>query len=56
MVFTMGRIKITGDAPDDGEKTIVRTYPFTAQFNAGGRRADGVAWDATILTVQDSAA
>jgi len=54
VTFTMGRIKITGDAPDDGEKTIVRTYPFTAELNSAGGAA--LAWDQTILTIQDSAA
>jgi hypothetical protein len=48
----MGRIKITGDAPDDGEKNIMRTYPFTAEINGSGGAA--LAWDQTIITVQDS--
>lgn len=52
ITFTMGRIKITGDAPDDGEKTIVRTYPFTAELNSAG--GTSLAWDQTILTIQDS--
>jgi hypothetical protein len=54
VTFTMGAIKITGDAADDGEKLIVRTYPFTAQLNgAGGVAANS---DQTIISVQDSAA
>lgn len=52
--FTMGRIKITGDAPDDGEKQVVRTYPFTAELNSAGGAA--LAWDQTIITCQDSQA
>lgn len=52
VTFTMGRIKITGDAPDDGEKNIVRTYPFTAEINSAGGAA--LAWDQTIITIQDS--
>lgn len=52
VTFTMGRIKITGDAPDDGEKNIMRTYPFTAELNSAGGSA--LAWDQTIITVQDS--
>lgn len=52
VTFTMGRIKITGDAPDDGEKNIVRTYPFTAEINSAGGTA--LAWDQTIITMQDS--
>lgn len=50
--FTMGRIKITGDTPDDGEKGIVRTYPFTAELCTTGGAA--LAFDSTIITVQDS--
>lgn len=52
--FTMGRIKITGDAPDDGEKQIVRTYPFVAELCSTGGSA--LAWDQTIITIQDSQA
>jgi hypothetical protein len=54
VTFTIGRVKITGDAPDDGEKQIMRTYPFTAEINSAGGAA--LAWDQTILTIQDSAA
>lgn len=52
--FSMSAIKLTGDAPDDGEKAIIRTYPFTAQLNAAGGVA--LANDETILTIQDSLA
>lgn len=52
--FTMGKVKITSDAPDDGEKVISRSYAFTAEINGAGGTA--LAWDRTILTVQDSAA
>lgn len=54
VTFTMGRIKLTGDQPDDGEKSILRTYPFTAELNSAGGAA--LAWDQTILTIQDSQA
>lgn len=54
LAFTLGAIKFTGDAPDDGEKQISRTYPFTAQINTAGGTA--LAWDETIMTIQDSAA
>lgn len=54
VTFTMGKIKLTGDAPDDGEKQIVRTYPFTAEINGSGGSA--LAWDQTIITIQDSQA
>jgi hypothetical protein len=50
----MGAIKITTDAPDDGVKTIVRSYAFTAQINTAGGAA--LAYDNTILSIQDSAA
>jgi len=52
--LTMSRIKLLGDAPDDGEKAIVRTYPFTAEYNAAG--GSGTASDQTIISVVDSAA
>lgn len=54
VAITLGRIKITGDAPDDGEKQIVRTYPFTAELNGAGGAS--LAWDQTIVTIQDSQA
>lgn len=50
----IGKVKITGDAPDDGEKVIMRTYPFTAEINGAGGAA--LAWDNTIISIQDSAA
>jgi hypothetical protein len=52
--FSMGRIKLTGDTPDDGEKGIVRTYPFIAEINTAGGAA--LAGDQTILSIQDSQA
>lgn len=52
--FNMGSIKLTGDAADDGEKLIVRTFPFTAGINTAGGAA--LANDQTILSIQDSAA
>jgi hypothetical protein len=54
VAFTMARVKITGDAPDDGEKAIIRSYPFTAEYNAAG--GTGISSEKTILSVQDSAA
>ncbi|MDB5456220.1 MAG: hypothetical protein JWP92_1805 [Caulobacter sp.] len=54
VTFSMSKIKITGDAPDDGEKAVVRTYPFTAEINTAGGAA--LASDQTILSIQDSAA
>lgn len=52
--FTLGKIKLTGDTPDDGMKGIMRTYPFTAEINGAGGAA--LAYDQTILTIQDSQA
>lgn len=54
MVFNCPRIKITNDAPDDGEKAIVRTYPFIAEINTAGGTA--LASDQTIFSIQDTAA
>lgn len=53
MAFTLGKVKLTGDAPDDAN-AIMRTYPFTAEINRSGGTA--LAWDDTIITIQDSAA
>lgn len=53
MSFILGRVKLTGDAPDDAN-AIMRTYPFTAEINRAGGTA--LAWDDTIITIQDSAA
>ena len=52
--ITLPRVKITGDAPDDGEKAIIRTYPFIAEYYAAG--GSGATYDQTILSIQDSAA
>ncbi|RFP19191.1 phage tail tube protein [Duganella sp. BJB475] len=54
VAFNMSAIKLTGDAPDDGEKAVIRTYPFTAQLNAAGGAA--LANDQTIISIQDSLA
>lgn len=52
VTFVMTACKITGDAPDDGEKQVVRTYPFTAQLDAAGGAA--LANNQTIISIQDS--
>jgi hypothetical protein len=52
--FNMSAIKLTDASPDDGEKAIIRTYPFVAQLNAAGGAA--LANDQTILSIQDSLA
>lgn len=53
MSFILGKVKITSDPPDDAT-AIMRTYSFTAEINRAGGAA--LAWDDTILTIQDSAA
>lgn len=52
--ITLGKIRITGDTPDDGEKEIIRTYNFTAELNGEG--GEELAYDKTIISIQDSAA
>lgn len=52
--FGMSALKFTGADPDDGEKAIIRTYPFTAQLDANGGAS--LANDQTILSIQDSLA
>lgn len=52
--FSMGRIKLGGDTPDDGEKAVLRTFPFTAEINSAGGAA--LANDQTIMSIQDSGA
>ncbi len=54
VVINLPMIKLTGDTPDDGEKAVIRTYPFTAQINSAGGAA--LATDQTIIAIQDSAA
>jgi len=54
VVINIPMLKMTGDTPDDGEKAIIRTYPFTAQINSAGGAA--LATDQTIISIQDSAA
>lgn len=54
IAFTLSRVKLNGDAPDDGVKGIMRTFPFTAEFNLLGGAA--LANDQTIMSIQDSLA
>jgi hypothetical protein len=54
LVFTIPAAKLTSDTPDDGEKTIVRTYNFVAQYHSTG--SSTTARMNTIIQVQDSAA
>lgn len=52
--FSIPAVKLTSDTPDDGEKTIIRTYNFVAQYNSTGGAA--LARINSIIQVQDSAA
>lgn len=54
VAFSLYRVKLGGDTPDDGEKGIVRTYPFVAEYNGLG--GAGTAYEKSIMAVQDSAA
>jgi len=52
--ISLPKIKLFGDAPDDGEKGILRTYPFTAEIEMTG--GAGTAHEQTIISMQDSLA
>lgn len=54
VAMVMSKLKLFGDAPDDGEKEIIRTYPFTAEINGAGGAA--LANLQTIFSMQDSLA
>ena len=54
VAIAIPRVKITTDTPDDGEKAIVRTYNFIAEYNGTG--GTGVSSEQTIISIQDSAA
>lgn len=54
VTFNIPALKLTNDSPDDGEKAIIRTYPFVAQIPATG--GAGIANDQSIISMQDSAA
>jgi len=52
--FSMSSVIFDGDDKDDGQKGVVRTYPFTARMNPNGGAA--LANDQTIISIQDSQA
>jgi hypothetical protein len=52
--YSMSAVKFTGDGSDDGEKGIMKTFPFTAEMNGLGGAA--LANDQTIISIQDSQA
>lgn len=54
MAFVMSAVKISSVDNDDGEKQIVGTYNFTAQYNGSGGAS--LANHATIISIQDSQA
>lgn len=52
VTLSMSAVKLFSRKADDGEKQIIRTYDFVAEYNGSGGAA--LANDATILTIQDS--
>ena len=54
VAFTLPQIIFDGDDKDDGQKGIVRTYPFTARMATSG--GSGFSNEQTILSIQDSQA
>lgn len=54
ITFVMPAVKLFTDSADDGEKEIIRSYSFTAQYNGSGGAA--LASHATIASIQDSLA
>jgi hypothetical protein len=54
VALSMPTVKLFSDDPDDGEKQIVRTYKFTAQYNSAG--GAGISTDQTTIVIQDSLA
>lgn len=54
ITFVLPKLKLFGDSGDDGEKEIIRTYPFTAELNGGG--GAGQSTEQSILIHQDSEA
>ncbi|MCC7267881.1 MAG: hypothetical protein IT546_11145 [Caulobacteraceae bacterium] len=52
VTLVMSKLKLFGDAADDGEKELIRTFPFTAEINGDG--GANLANHQTILSIQDS--
>jgi hypothetical protein len=52
--YVMSAVKFSGDASDDGEKGVIKTFPFIAELNGAGGAA--LANDQTIISIQDSQA
>lgn len=54
LVFTMPRIKVGGQAKNDGTGGIIQTFPFQALYNTLG--GAGTSTEQTTIRIQDSAA
>lgn len=53
VAFSIGRLKLSDAAKDDGEKILIQTLPFQALLNVNGGAA--LPTDCTTIAVQDSA-
>jgi hypothetical protein len=53
VAFSIGRLKLSDAAKDDGEKILIQTIPFQALLNVNG--GANAATDLTTIAVQDSA-
>ena len=52
--ITLPSITLDGDSKDDGDKGIVGTYPFTARICDPAIGGAALAYDRTIISIQDS--
>lgn len=52
--ITLPNITLDGDSKDDGDKGIVGTYPFTARICDTTVGGTALAYDRTIISIQDS--
>jgi hypothetical protein len=52
--ITLPSITLDGDSKDDGDKGIVGTYPFTARIADTTVGGTALAYDRTIISIQDS--
>lgn len=52
--ITLPSITLDGDTRDDGDKGIVGTYPFTARICDSTIGGAALAYDRTIISIQDS--
>ena len=52
--ITLPSITLDGDSKDDGDKGIVGTYPFTARICDSTVGGAALAYDRTIISIQDS--